>query len=61
MTPSARLRLVDREPVSIPEQWREEVKARDWNKVHIEGDRNPPILLRLVRWKWSCPIDRKGK
>ena len=42
--------------VDIAAQWREEVKARDWGRVHLEGDRNPPLsFLSPRRWRYSQP------
>jgi hypothetical protein len=28
----------------------DEIRKRDWTKVHIEGDRRQPVLLTLYRW-----------
>lgn len=38
------------EPVDVAAMWREEARQRDWARVHIEGDRNPPVFLSLLRW-----------
>jgi hypothetical protein len=53
----ARLKLVppeDPAPVDIAAQLRADIQKRDWGRVHIEGDRNPPIALstaRQGRWR----------
>jgi len=58
---TARLALVPPEtpaPFDPRAQWRAEVRARDWNRVHIEADKRGPITLGIRRWFYSSPIRR---
>ena len=39
------LSLVEKPAIDIHAKWRAEIEARDWSRVHIIGDRNPPLEL----------------
>lgn len=57
-----KLKLVPPEqpaPVDIAQQWRDEVRQRDWSAVHIEGDRNPPISIARRVWAYTMPVSRR--
>lgn len=47
--------------IDVHELQHREIKAIDWNRVHLEGDRNPPINLGRCLGRWSMPVSRKGK
>lgn len=40
--------------IEISDLQRRDIMARDWRKVHIEGDRSKPVELPEKRkWKWK--------
>lgn len=46
-------RVVNAEPLDITLAIRADIKARDWDAVHIAGDRRKPIWLPdMVRRLW---------
>lgn len=59
----APLKLVEPAPtpptprgIDIADVQHREIKARDWHRVHLEGDRNPPLaFLSPRRWRFSMP------
>lgn len=38
-----------------------DIKTIDWTRVHLAGDKNPPIRLGRCFGRWSMPVSRKGK
>lgn len=61
---SARLRLVPPAgpaQIDIAAQARAEIRARDWTRVHVEGDRNPPINLWPRRWLYAGEGSRRER
>jgi hypothetical protein len=47
---------------SINDQINADIRKRDWAKVHLEGDRNPPltgIFVRMGRWIEGKPEWRR--
>jgi hypothetical protein len=50
----AALKLVSNEtPIDITLALRADIKARDWAKVHVAGDRNPPLYwVERVKRTW---------
>lgn len=43
-------RAAARKPaVHIDQLWRDEIRTRDWGKVHVEGDRREPIVIQVLR------------
>jgi hypothetical protein len=46
-----RLSIVESQPIDITALIRREIQQRDWERVHISGDRNPSIgwLERRIR------------
>ena len=49
---------VEREEVWISDLHLAEIKRRDWGRVHIASDRNPPLSVWPRPWRWSNPRPR---
>lgn len=45
MKSRAKLHIVKDPPKDLTLAMREEIEARDWAKVHCEGDRRKPLFL----------------
>lgn len=46
----------DPEPVTgvhIIDLMRAEARQRDWPRIHVEGDKRPPIVWWPRKWRWS--------
>ena len=48
-----RLRVVDADPpLDVTLAMRSEIEKRDWESVHIAGDRNKPVRLPSLQRVW---------
>lgn len=45
-------------PIDIAEIERAERKRIDWSRVHIQGDRNPPLTLGTIRTGRYSGLDK---
>lgn len=52
MSARPNLRVVEKR-VCINDLAREEIKARDWKRVHLEAEKNPPFEWWPRKWRWS--------
>lgn len=43
MKPNLKIIRATHRPVDIYADWRAKIEATDWARVHIWGDRNPPL------------------
>jgi hypothetical protein len=48
----AKLSLVADEPLDITLAMRAEINARDWGRVHVEGDRAPAFVWERIKRTW---------
>lgn len=55
------LTLVQSEPIDLHALWREEIRTRDWTRVHIDADRRAPISLARRVWRYTMPIARRSR
>jgi hypothetical protein len=54
----ARMRA-EKPAVHIDQLWRDEIRQRDWARVHTEGDRSPPVSIGRRIWRYTFPTSRK--